>query len=101
MTRDQMRRHAEAWIAAWNNGDVDRVLVDFADDARFLSPRAQQIAGQAELRGKAALGAYWRAAMAKHGRPRFRLDQCAMSSAAKCWWFTTGSTTARPSALAS
>lgn len=74
MTRDQMRRHAEAWIAAWNNGDVDRVLVDFADDARFVSPRAQQIAGQAELRGKAALGAYWRAAMAKHGRPRFRLD---------------------------
>ena len=74
MTRDQMHHHAEQWIAAWNGGDVERVLADFADDARFVSPRAAQIAGHPEVRGKAALGAYWRAAMARLGTPRFRLD---------------------------
>jgi ketosteroid isomerase-like protein len=74
MTRDQMRRHAEAWIAAWNVADVERVLADFAEDARFVSPRAAQVTGEAELHGKTALRAYWRAAMAKLGTPQFRLD---------------------------
>jgi ketosteroid isomerase-like protein len=75
MTRDEMEKHARNWIAAWNGGDVDRVLADFADDARFVSPRAAQITGNPEVRGKAALGRYWRQATANLGTPRFRLDR--------------------------
>jgi len=74
MTRAEMLRHAEEWIAAWNRGDVERVLADFAEHARFASPRAALIAGQAELHGKAAIGAYWRRAIEMNGVPRFRLD---------------------------
>jgi ketosteroid isomerase-like protein len=68
------RRHAEAWIAAWNRGDVDRVLADYVEDACFVSPRAKQLTGRAEIRGKQALATYWRRAMARHGTPQFRLD---------------------------
>ena len=74
MTRAEMLRHAEEWIAAWNRGDVERVLADFAERARFVSPRAALIVGKAELHGKAAIGAYWRRAIEKNGVPRFRLD---------------------------
>ncbi len=50
------------------------MLADFADDARFVSPRAAQVTVHAAVVGKAALDAYWRGAMAKFGPPRFRLD---------------------------
>jgi hypothetical protein len=81
MTRDDMLRHAEEWIAAWNRGDVERVLADFADDARFVSPRAALVTGSAVVDGKAAMGAYWRGAMAKFGPPRCRLDHVTCDTA--------------------
>ena len=74
MTQNDMLRHADDWIAAWNRGDIARVLADFTDDARFVSPRAAQVTGHAVVEGKAALDAYWRGAMEKFGPRRFRLD---------------------------
>lgn len=76
-----MLRHAEEWIAAWNRGDVERVLADFTDDARFVSPRAALVTGAAVVDGKAAMAAYWRGAMAKFGPPRFRLDHVVCDTA--------------------
>ena len=66
MTRDDMQRFAEEWIAAWNRRDLDAVLAPFADDARFTSPRAVAILGTATATDKATLRRYWQAALDRH-----------------------------------
>jgi steroid delta-isomerase len=50
---------ANAWIAAWNQRDIDAVLSHYAETATFVSPKAEDIIGRAELRGKAELRRYW------------------------------------------
>jgi hypothetical protein len=58
---------AGRWAAAWNSHDVDAVLAHFADDVVFTSPVAAQVVPETAgvLRGKAALRAYWSAALAR------------------------------------
>jgi hypothetical protein len=57
---------AADWIDAWNARDLDRVLAHYADDFEMTSPIIVQVAGEpsGRLRGKAAVGAYWRKALA-------------------------------------
>lgn len=71
MTRAEMLRHAEEWIAAWNRRDIEAVLADFTDDAVFVSPRAAAMTGSPVVRGKTALRAYWTVVAAP---PHFVLD---------------------------
>jgi hypothetical protein len=40
--RDEMLRHTEAWVAAWNRRDIDAVLAGFSEAAEFRSPRARR-----------------------------------------------------------
>jgi len=58
-------RFAAEWIAAWNAHDLYRVLSHYADDFEMSSPYVVQIAGEPSgtLRGKAAIGAYWKKAL--------------------------------------
>lgn len=60
------RAFAEGWIDAWNAHDLDAVLAHFSDDFEFSSPLVIQVAGEptGTLKGKAAVQAYWRAALA-------------------------------------
>jgi len=57
---------AADWVAAWNAHDVDKVLAHYAEDFAMSSPFIIQMAGEPSgtLRGKAAVGAYWRQALA-------------------------------------
>ncbi|MCW2388104.1 ketosteroid isomerase-like protein [Sphingobium sp. B11D3B] len=64
MTRDEMMRFATQWIANWNARDLEAVLSHFAEDGRFISPLAKEIAGSPIIEGKAALRAYWSDALA-------------------------------------
>jgi ketosteroid isomerase-like protein len=66
---------ASAWLAAWNAHDLDAVLALFHDDVIFTSPLATKIAPESGgvLRGKAALRAYWAAALAQVPDLRFEL----------------------------
>lgn len=73
MTRQEMLDHAAHWIAAWNRRDLDAVLRPFAEDARFVSPKAQTIIGTTVLEGKQAIGDYWRRASERIGTLEFRL----------------------------
>jgi ketosteroid isomerase-like protein len=68
---------AETWIAQWNARDVDGILAKFADDVVFRSQKAHDIVGMGEIRGKAALRAYWNAALERVGDLRFDLDHVA------------------------
>ena len=56
---------AADWIDSWNAHDLDRVLSHYADDFEMSSPVIIQVAGEPSgvLRGKAAVGAYWRKAL--------------------------------------
>ena len=56
---------AADWVAAWNAHDLDRILAHYADDFEMTSPVIVQIAGEPSgtLRGKQAVGAYWRNAL--------------------------------------
>jgi len=53
------------WISAWNAHDLERVLAHYADDFEMSSPIIIQIAGEPSgtLQGKAAVRAYWSAAL--------------------------------------
>src|SRR4051794_23614650 len=73
MTREQMLEHVAHWIAAWNRRDVNAVLCPFAEEARFVSPKAAEIAGTTVLEGRQVIGDYWRQALDRIGTLRFRL----------------------------
>lgn len=60
---------AREWVAAWNRSDADAVLAHFAEDAIFVSPIAATVTGNPEVRGKAALRAYWTEALRSRPSP--------------------------------
>ncbi len=58
---------AAEWIAAWNAHDLPRVLSHYTEDFEMSSPKIVKIAGETSGRlvGKAAVGTYWAAALAR------------------------------------
>lgn len=60
------REFAADWIAAWNSHDLDRILAYYADDFEMTSPFILERTGtpSGRLKGKAAVGAYWRIGLA-------------------------------------
>jgi ketosteroid isomerase-like protein len=58
-------RFAAEWIEAWNAHDLNRVLSHYAENFEMSSPYIVQIAREPSgtLRGKAAVGAYWKKAL--------------------------------------
>jgi acyl-CoA thioester hydrolase len=76
------QRFARAWIEAWNRRDVEAVLAHFADDATFISPKAEVVVGQGRLENKADLRRYWESAMAQVGRMHFVLEAALWSPTA-------------------
>jgi ketosteroid isomerase-like protein len=57
---------ADEWIGAWNAHDLDRVLSHYSDDFEMTSPMIAQIVQvpSGTLRGKSAVAAYWKKALA-------------------------------------
>jgi hypothetical protein len=68
-------RFAAEWIEAWNSHDLDRILSHYSDDFEMRSPLIVQrgIDPSGVLRGKAAVGAYWRQGLAVTPPIRFEL----------------------------
>lgn len=73
--RDFAEHFAADWVAAWNSHDLDRILSHYVDDFEMSSPYIAQIAGEPSgtLQGKAAVGAYWKLALARMPELRFEL----------------------------
>ncbi len=67
MTHEEAARFASDWVEAWNRHDIDAVLTHYADDFEMTSPMIQQVLGieSDTLKGKKAIGDYWRAALSK------------------------------------
>jgi hypothetical protein len=66
---------AQVWVDAWNAHDLDRILAHYAEDFEMRSPVIIQIAGEPSgvLKGKVAVGAYWRTALMRMPELRFEL----------------------------
>jgi ketosteroid isomerase-like protein len=79
LTEAEAQSFARAWIAAWNRGDIEGVLAHFADGARFVSPKAALVVGNALVEGKAALREYWQRALERVGSVEFTLEEALWS----------------------
>jgi hypothetical protein len=75
MTREECEQFAARWAEAWNRRAVDAVLEHFHDDVVFTSPTALAVTGAPVVRGKAALRAYWMAAIGGIGSLQFAVDR--------------------------
>ena len=66
---------AREWVDSWNSHDLGRVLSHYSDDFEMSSPLITQIAGESSgrLKGKAAVGAYWKKALQLVPNLRFEL----------------------------
>lgn len=58
------RAFADAWEAAWNAHDLDRIMAHYSSDIVFRSQKAMRLVGQGELHGRDALRGYWAQALA-------------------------------------
>lgn len=69
------RHFAQVWVDAWNAHDLDRVLAHYEDDFVFQSPMIAVFTGEpsGRLQGKAAVRAYWSAALARLPALHFEL----------------------------
>jgi len=62
MDKEFAEHFAADWIASWNAHDLEQILSHYADNFEMSSPVIIQVAGEPSgtLRGKAAVGAYWK-----------------------------------------
>lgn len=81
--RESAQRWALHWIAAWNAHDIEAVLLLFADDCAFRSPKAHAVTGRGTVHGKAALRAYWTQALAGVNALLFRFESVHWDAAAR------------------
>jgi hypothetical protein len=67
MNLEEAKHFAEHWIAAWNSHDIDEVLSHYTDDFEMTTPMIKRFLGteSGTLKGKVAVGDYWRAALKK------------------------------------
>ncbi|MFB9235839.1 nuclear transport factor 2 family protein [Plantactinospora siamensis] len=67
---------ARRWVRAWNAHDVEAVLAHFAEDVVFTSPVAARVVPDSGgvIRGRAALRAYWTAALRTVPDLRFEVE---------------------------
>lgn len=70
------RQFAQDWVAAWNAHDLDQVLAHYEEDFEFQSPMITVFTGKSSgrLQGKAAVHAYWGAALAQLPNLHFELQ---------------------------
>jgi len=66
---------ARQWIDSWNSHDLGRILSHYSDDFEMSSPLIINIVGEPSgmLKGKAAVGEYWKKALQLVPHLRFEL----------------------------
>jgi len=75
LTAEFAAHFAAEWIAAWNAHDLAAILSHYTDDFEMSTPVIVQVMGEpsGKLRGKVAVGEYWRLALARVPDLQFEL----------------------------
>lgn len=73
---------ARAWLAAFNKYDVDALVSLYAEDATHTSPKIRKLYPESlgMLRGRQALGAWWRESNARLPGLRYELTAITANS---------------------
>jgi hypothetical protein len=75
ITQAQADQFGKDWIEAWNSHDLDRILSHYSEDFMMSSPHIAAIAGEPSgvLKGRRAVGDYWKQALSRIPDLRFEL----------------------------
>jgi predicted ester cyclase len=75
VTRDEIRRFAEGWVAAWNAHDLEAILSHYDERAELISPVAEQLLGipGGKVSGKASLREYFQRGLKAYPELHFEL----------------------------
>jgi ketosteroid isomerase-like protein len=89
ITTEFARRFAAEWIAAWNSHDLERILTHYAEDFEMSSPFITRITGAAvgTLRGREAVGAYWKRALERMPELQFELIDVLVGVESVCLYY--------------
>ncbi len=76
MTRDEARKLAQDWVAAWNAHDLDLIMTHYEDSVELTSPVAAQLLGApgGKVSGKANLRAYFKRGLEAYPELHFHLE---------------------------
>lgn len=76
MTRDDARKLAEHWIAAWNAHDLDLIMEHYRDTVELTSPVAAKLLEKPDgmVAGKANLRAYFKRGLEAYPNLHFHLE---------------------------
>ena len=74
MTKDEAWKLAEEWAGAWNDHDLDRIMMHYADEVELTSPVAARLLGlpDGKVVVKANLRAYFQRGL--DGFPELRFE---------------------------
>ena len=75
ITKESAAKFAYDWIAAWNAHNLTQILSHYADDFEMTSPFIAKlaVAPSGTLKGKDAIGDYWKKAFEKFPDLHFEL----------------------------
>jgi ketosteroid isomerase-like protein len=76
MTKDEARKLASDWVAAWNAHDLDLIMTHYEDAIELTSPVAAQLLGTADgkVAGKSNLRAYFQRGLEAYPELHFHLE---------------------------
>ena len=76
MTKEEARKLANDWVAAWNAHDLDLIMTHYEDSIELTSPAAAQLLGtpDGKVVGKANLRAYFQRGLEAYPELHFRLE---------------------------
>ena len=76
MTKEEARKLAHDWVAAWNAHDLDLIMTHYEDSIELTSPAAAQLLGtpDGKVVGKANLRAYFQRGLEAYPELHFRLE---------------------------
>ena len=76
MTKDEARKLASDWVAAWNAHDLDLIMAHYEDAIELTSPVAAQLLGTPDGRvlGKPNLRAYFQRGLEAYPELHFHLE---------------------------
>lgn len=75
LTPSQAHDFAQAWVAAWNSHDLDRILSHYEEDVVLISPIAARLLADPTgmVQGKVALGRYFQKGLEVYPNLKFEL----------------------------
>jgi len=76
MTKEEARKLAHDWVAAWNAHDLDLIMTHYEDSIELTSPAAAQLLGtpDGKVVGKANLRAYFQRGLEAYPELHFHLE---------------------------